>query len=311
MFEPRSELLRTSEFNNEKRSMSTLICEVGQNAPPACLFAENPNRLVSLWDMLQRYSFSFYEVVCRLERHYTRAQIQFSGSYPAKIYGPEREELSQALSEMRKECDSLNLDHTVGLVSHIEDEVLRRGEGYTHNEAVAALDTLRFSFSAELRKRFFFRIQEENGKYFQKDDLFGISVNTAFPSSISEIRDAGNGYALEQDEAAAFHSMRVLERGLAVLAKKFGVDFSHTNWHNVIEEVEKKIRKMDSTFGTDWKEQQKFCSQAATHFMFLKDAWRNHVMHVRDVPYDPGRAFSVFGHVREFMQALAEGGLKE
>jgi hypothetical protein len=68
---------------------------------------------------------------------------------------------------------------------------------------------------------------------------------------------------------------------------------------------------MDSTFGTDWKEQQKFCSQAATHFMFLKEGWRNHVMHVRDVPYDEGRALSVFGHVREFMQALAEGGLAE
>jgi hypothetical protein len=65
------------------------------------------------------------------------------------------------------------------------------------------------------------------------------------------------------------------------------------------------------SFGADWKEQQKFCSQAATHFMFLKEGWRNHVIHVRDVPYDEGRARSVFGHVREFMQALAEGGLTE
>ncbi len=105
--------------------------------------------------------------------------------------------------------------------------------------------------------------------------------------------------------------MRILERRLGSLATKFSVDFSHTNWHNVIEEVEKKIRKMDSSFGADWKEQQKFCSQAATHFMFLKEGWRNHVMHVRDVPYDEGRALSVFGHVREFMQALADGGLAE
>jgi hypothetical protein len=105
--------------------------------------------------------------------------------------------------------------------------------------------------------------------------------------------------------------MRILERGLGSLATKFGVNFGHTNWHNVIEEVEKRIRKMDSSFGADWKEQQKFYSQAATHFMFLKEGWRNHVMHVRDVSYDEGRALSVFGHVREFMQALAEGGLAE
>ena len=34
-------------------------------------------------------------------------------------------------------------------------------------------------------------------------------------------------------------------------------------------------------------------------------------MHVRDVRYDEGRALNVFGHVREFIRALAEGGLKE
>ena len=68
---------------------------------------------------------------------------------------------------------------------------------------------------------------------------------------------------------------------------------------------------MDSSFGADWKEQQKFYSQAATHFMFLKDAWRNHVMHARDVLYDERRALSVFTQVKEFMQALAEGGLSE
>lgn len=105
--------------------------------------------------------------------------------------------------------------------------------------------------------------------------------------------------------------MMILERGLGALAKVFGVDFSHTNWHNVIEEVEKKIRKMDSSFGFDWKEKQKFYAQAATHFMFLKEAWRNHIMHIRAVPYDEGRAYSVLDHVRQFMQALAEGGLKE
>jgi hypothetical protein len=174
------------------------------------------------------------------------------------------------------------------------------------------LNTLTFSFATELRKNSCFRIAKEKDKYFQKNDLFGPEVSKAFGSCVDEIRNAGNCYALEQDEATAFHSMKVLERGLGILAKKFGVDFSHTNWHNVIEQIEKKIKNMNSiSFGDDWKEQQKFYSQAAIHFMFLKEAWRNHIMHVRDVPYDEGRAFSIFDHVRQFMQALAEGGLTD
>jgi hypothetical protein len=264
---------------------------------------------VTLLDMLKRYAFSFYEVIVRLEKPRNTARL--IGSYTSEMKKLEREDLYASLMDMRKECETLTLGDTVDQIDFIASEVLRKGNEYSYADVLKDLDHLSRSFSRGLRQRIFFRIQNKNGKYFQNDDLLGAKVNAAFPSSITDSRDAGNCYALEQYEATAFHSMRILERGLGSLAKKFGVDFSHTNWHNVIEEVEKKIRKMDSSFGADWKEQQKFCSQAATHFMFLKEGWRNHVMHVRDVPYDEGRALSVFGHVREFIQALADGGLTE
>jgi hypothetical protein len=136
-------------------------------------------------------------------------------------------------------------------------------------------------------------------------------VAVAFPSCVTKFKDAGNCLALEQFEASAFHSMKVLENGLEALAKKFSVDFSHANWHNVIQQTEKGIRDIGPSFGNDWKDQQRFCAEAATHFMFLKDAWRNHIMHSRDLLYDEGRALSILTHVREFMQALTDGGLKE
>jgi hypothetical protein len=274
-----------------------------------CSWDHKPYGVVSLLDMLKRYAFSFYDVACRLESLRSSARVYEDGT--TKIYEHHLKELLACLPEMRAECDKLALVNTSNLTSHLESEVTRKGKDYPYSVLLNALNTLGFSFSGELRKRLFFGIEDDKSKYFQRDDLLGASVTAAFPSCVTEIRDAGNCYALEQYEATAFHSMRILERGLHSLAKKFGVDFSHTNWHNVIQEVEKKIRNMDSTFGADWKEQQKFCSQAATHFMFLKEGWRNHVMHVRDVPYDEGRALSVLGHVREFTQALAEGGLKE
>jgi hypothetical protein len=260
---------------------------------------------MSLFDMLKRYAFSFYEVVVRIERARRTASID-SG----KVNNHRLDELGETLIQMRAECVKLDLAHTPDLISHVESEVLRKGKDYTCEDMVNHLETLASSFATELRKELVFRIADERRKYFEKADLFGLQVNTAFPACVAEITNAGNCYALEQNEASAFHSMKILERGLGVLAKKFGVDFSHTNWHNVIEQIEKQIRSMDSSFGADWKEQQKFYSQAATHFMFLKDAWRNHIMHARDV-YDEGRALSIFSHVRELMQALVEGGLKE
>jgi hypothetical protein len=104
--------------------------------------------------------------------------------------------------------------------------------------------------------------------------------------------------------------MRTLEIGLAELADRFEVPHDRENWHNIIERVESKIRQMGPADGDDWKTEQKNFSDAATQFMFFKDAWRNHVMHVRDV-YDEGRATSISQHVHEFMGKLVAIGLGE
>jgi len=46
-------------------------------------------------------------------------------------------------------------------------------------------------------------------------------------------------------------------------------------------------------------------------FGFLKDAYRNHSEHAHDDPYDMEKALHILNHVRNFMQALANGGLTE
>jgi hypothetical protein len=272
-----------------------------------------PSGVVSLLDMLKRYAFSFYGVMSRIESLRYEASLHATSTYsvsPTTVYDHTLARLGPILTEMRTECDKLDLTSTTDLVTHIESEVRLKGKNYTYVDLSNHLNTLSFSFSTELQKKTCFRIAAEKEKYFEKDDLFGPEVSKAFGSCADEIRNAGTCYALEQDDACVFHLMRILERSLGVLALKFGVPFDHNNWHNIIEQLEAKIRKMDATFGLDWKDKQKFYARAANQFMFFKDAWRNHVMHVRDV-FDEGKALSIYNSVRGFMQALAEGGLAE
>lgn len=103
--------------------------------------------------------------------------------------------------------------------------------------------------------------------------------------------------------------MRVLEIGLATLGTVFGVSLSHTNWAPAIERIESKVREMhkDPTWKVqpDCKEQQEFYAQAASHFVILKDAWRNHTTHVRG-KYTEDEAERIFETVKAFMQKLAE-----
>jgi hypothetical protein len=256
--------------------------------------------------MLKRYAFSFYEVVVGIERVRRTASIDSGEANTFRL-----DDLSTVLIQLRAECVKLDLAHTPDLISHVESEVHRKGKDYSCEDMANHLETLASTFATELRKELFFRIAEERRKYIEKDDLLGSQVNAAFPSCVTEITNAGNCYALEQNEACVFHLMRILERSLGVLASKFSVPFEHDKWHNIIEQLEAKIRKMDAgTFGPDWKDKQKFYARAANQFMFFKDAWRNHVMHVRDV-FDEGKTRSVFNSVKGFMQALAEGGLAE
>lgn len=55
---------------------------------------------------------------------------------------------------------------------------------------------------------------------------------------------------------------------------------------------------------SDHKEQKEFYAQAVSHFGILKDAWRNHTMHVRGI-YTEEQAELIFNNVKSFMQKLS------
>lgn len=156
----------------------------------------------------------------------------------------------------------------------------------------------------EMKLRMFFSI-EPNKQHFLEKNLFTIDVEIAFPSIIIDIEEAGKCLAFELWTASIFHSMRVLEIGLKVLAKELSVPHDYTNWENIINGIEAKIKTVKpTTYGVNWKVKQKFYSEAALQFRYFKDAWRNHVMHVHG-PYGEQSAENIFGHTKEFMIHLA------
>jgi hypothetical protein len=163
----------------------------------------------------------------------------------------------------------------------------------------------------ELRQRL---IDETQSKVFfsiepSKQDLldenqFGDSVAEAFPSATEDINHAAQCLALDQWTASVFHSMRVLGIGLNALARNLGVT-DEENWKTIIDKIEKEIRMIDEAFPKEKRKTiGKFNAEAALQFHYFKNAWRNHVMHVRDT-YDEQRAESIFRHVKDFMVHLA------
>jgi hypothetical protein len=135
----------------------------------------------------------------------------------------------------------------------------------------------------------------------QKEPLFGTVVEEKFPSAIPEIAEAGKCLALDRPTACVMHLMRVLEVGLASLAAELGVPFAR-NWNYVLNEIQRVIQSIEGKkYG---EEEEKWFSQAASHFRFVKNGWRNHAMHIRD-RYSAEDARKIFESVRAFMQHLS------
>jgi hypothetical protein len=214
----------------------------------------------------------------------------------------------KVLDKLERACKECGLtgtaEHIVYARYHIQDPKLLTFQLSLHHcEAIYAaliMETARTTFLKLEKSEYYSRIDDP-----EREKMFGEKTESAFPSAVPEVIGACNCFALEQWTACVFHCMRVLEAPLVALAKKFSVPYDKAEWNTIIEAIEKAVRAIDPAFGLDWKDQQKFYGEAARHFMFIKNSWRNHVMHVRD-EYDEGKALSILQHTKELTTHLSE-----
>jgi hypothetical protein len=220
----------------------------------------------------------------------------------------DRLEFYNMLERLEEACTDCKLTQTREHIAyaryHIRDEKLLDFNLELHHcEAIYAalvMETAKTTFLKLEKSEYYSRIDDPNRK-----QMFGEKAEAAFPSAVPEIIGACNCFALEQWAASVFHSTRVLEIALVALAKKFSVPHDAPEWHTIIERIEKAIREIDPKYGPTWKDDQKFFGEAARHLMFIKNAWRNHVMHVRD-EYDDGKALSILQHTKELVIHLSQ-----
>ena len=109
--------------------------------------------------------------------------------------------------------------------------------------------------------------------------------------------------ALDRGTACVFHLMRVLEVGLRELAADLHVEKLEDNWQKLLDQVRGAVKALPRSTA-DEKQRLAQRSEAAAHLQAVKDAWRNDVMHPRDV-YTVEQAQDVFTHARALMVSLA------
>ena len=156
----------------------------------------------------------------------------------------------------------------------------------------------------ELNTNQFFSLEPANALLFGEPDRFGSEVASRFPNAAFDIEESAKCLALGRGTACVFHLMRVLELALYELGMKLGLTLvAEKNWQKIINDMNGAVNKLPRTTQPE-KEYLAKCSETVLHFQHVKDAWRNDVMHPRDV-YTEEQALEVFETTRRLMKSLA------
>jgi hypothetical protein len=164
------------------------------------------------------------------------------------------------------------------------------------------VDHLNTTVLAELQGRRFYGPIRKYEPYYEQPKLFGDEVFANFPSSNEDIAEAGTCLALERATASVMHSMRIVEAGLAVLARTVGVS-KQNNWGSYLREIDNALVAKVKASGARSVDEQ-FYAEAAAMIDNMRRAYRNPTMHPEKT-YTPDRAEEILQSVRSFMRHLA------
>ena len=120
--------------------------------------------------------------------------------------------------------------------------------------------------------------------------------------------EAGKCFALHRYTAVVFHLMRMLEIGIAGVARCLSIPDptkpSLQNWGTILQAIKNEMVKQ--TKETEWNDpgDKRFFEDVYASLDAVRNAWRNAAMHVEN-KYTEEEADTIYRAVRSFMRKLA------
>ena len=273
------------------------------------LWHGTPHSLISWLDVEKFAAEQFVNIAS----HFAGLAQAMAGLPARRVTAKELEGLAKNLTKIMEMCREIGLEVSA---RQFDVSIKHLKTAKTTTQCSETLTCLIGAISSEMSVNLFLWIPVGHSQYYQVVDLFGPAVSSAFGSVVRDVMLAGNCYATGNNTACVFHCMRVLEKGLHLFATHLNVPFKTPieleNWQNIIEPIEKEIRRRESVLpkGSQKSKELQFMSEAAVQFRYFKEAWRNHVAHAREF-YDETDARQIMDHVKQFMQSLSENGVRE
>jgi len=252
--------------------------------------------------------------------------MTFLGSMHRKALKEAEEDASLRISELDRSGFALQFEEWIEPPMRalgVNETKLLRLQALSSVGTYASLEREVSAFQNHIRDEvsceFFYHYPPQRACLLMGIDKDWVARLANFPSAKEDIHAAVDCYALQQNTASVFHSMRIAELGLRAFAWSQGIKgigkktkpkpIEWANWLDIIKELEAiqlKLRNMPA--GPKKDTETAFFSGALADMNAFKDEFRNMgnmVMHVR-VSYDEFQSARALNRVREFMNRLSD-----
>lgn len=259
-----------------------------------------PFQLMSLLDMLEKYGYAFYKIGETLEGISTASEaapkVADDPLPEVNVIG-----LKERLEAVKDWCTSVGLNMSVRAVNRILE---LPSDVFKYGTLKIILPELQRRIEDELDAAFFMHVPESKAVFYQNSNLFGEDVVNKFPTTVTDIAEAGSCIATGRFTACVFHLMRIMEIGVQQLGNKLGIQLTEEkNWQNILDGVNKAIRAMKPQTPQEKAERDSY-SAASAHLHNVKEAWRNRVMHPKET-YTGEEAQAILDNVKTFIVHLS------
>jgi len=272
-----------------------------------------PHGLVSLLDMLRfhgdRFVSLFNHIVLVEKCMSTSGKNQEFWTKNRSFMCGQLEDMKKLMIELGLNVSSKQVNKAVSAIS---------AETPHLDFITSILEELRSRIEDEMDGRLFYYVSDASTLIDESFAPFGEAVRERFPSAGYDLTEASFCLAMRRSTACVLHLMRALEVPLRALATATGVSMAKDNWNKALNNIENRIRNKDEDgkrlndgFWIGREAELDTCTQAATTFFLIKNAWRNYAAHGKD-KYTQEEAEAIFQQVKAFCRhlssALGESG---
>lgn len=271
---------------------------------------EAENIIAAPWELQPQRQWSLLELMGHVSAMFHRAtQLAFiasgSGVEPDKILTKDEcfDLGFKVFNGLAAECKELGLRTSLATCYKAMDALKDGADRLAWIRVQEFASDLLKQIQLELRSTMFLHATPGAAALLTRPLEGWQAVLDKFPRAQREIEEASKCLAMNRSTASVFHLMRIMEEGLKSVAWKLGIGYK-PSWESYINEINRRIEVKHRKKGIQWKRDERFLAEVASHLGAVRVAWRNPTMHMERM-YTPEEASDVYAAVKGFMAHLS------